>query len=508
MLKRVVRPLALLALLGLPGLPAHAASRFRVELSEIANLTYQLDCLGGFVSCVEEDYKALWDERFLKTPEDRKQLAEWEDLRQRYQLEVSLPASEDSPLIPRHSEINLFVKLRIAGLQAADLEDYLSRLELLVAPADRTRFARVLRHFLPSFDTWWQAEALPRGRPMAQKIEALLGTPEVAGPLARIERFYAPALDPESTLRLALMARPARASENTSGQQVESTAVVEFLPDERPEDRIDVVIHELCHFFFDSAADGSFAELQKRFAAAGRPAATPAYNLLNEALATALGNGMIGRAVLEPEEFEKTLAREGSFYNYPNVDRAGKALLPVLDLWLAEGRTLFDPQFVDVYIRTLESAFGDSLLAPQLFLNEMYLMVDARVGTGLARPVRQALHSTSVYSEEAAWSEPGILADYRKNPRLNAVFLVHPENVMELANRGILPLEEVKAIAQRAAQEGKALYAFERAPGTYIFVLVAKDAETAKALAGQLAGARKGFLGFYAGEAGPAPPRE
>lgn len=508
MLKRLVRPLALLALLGLPGLPAHAASRFRVELSEIANLTYQLDCLGGLVSCVEEDYKALWDERFLKTPEDHKQLADWVDLRQRYQLEVSLPASAESPLIPRHSEINLFVKLRIAGFQAADLEDYLSRLELLVGPADRARFARVLRHFLPSFDRWWQGEALPRGRPMAQKLGALLGTPQVAGLLARIERFYAPGLDPGSTLRLSLMARPARTGENTSGQQVEGTAVVEFLPNERPEDRIDVVIHELCHFFFASSADSSFAELQKRFAADGRPAATPAYNLLNEALATALGNGVIGRAVMEPERFEKFRAREGSFYNNPNVDRAGKALLPVLDGWLGEGRTLFDPQFVDVYIRTLESAFGESLLAPQLFLHEMYLMVDARVGTGLARPVRQALHSTSVYSEASAWSEPGILADYRKNPRLNAVFLVHPENVMELANHGILPIGEVKAIAERVGREGKAIYAFERAPGTYIFVLVAKDAETAKALAEQLAGAKKSFLGFYAGEAGPAPVRE
>ena len=207
---------------------------------------------------------------------------------------------------------------------------------------------------------------------------------------------------------------------------------------------------------------------------------------------------------MEPDKFEKYRVREGSFYNNPNIDRAGKALLPLLDGWLAEGKTLFDPQFVDAYLRTLENAFGESLAAPQLALNEMYLMVDARVGTGLTRPVIRTLHSTSAYSEESAWSEPGILVDYMKNPRLNAVFLIHPENVMELANRGILPIGEVKAITQRVAQEGKAIYAFERAPGTYIFVLVAKDAETAKALAEQLAGARKIFLGFHAGDAGSA----
>src|SRR5262245_9789648 len=127
MLRRAVRPLALLALLGLASLPARAESRFRVELSEIANLTYQLDCLGGLVNCVEEDYKALWDEKLLKTPEDRKQLEEWVALRKRYQIKASLPVSEEAPAGGRHGEISLFVKQRIAGLQAADLTDYLSR---------------------------------------------------------------------------------------------------------------------------------------------------------------------------------------------------------------------------------------------------------------------------------------------------------------------------------------------------------------------------------------------
>lgn len=496
-----IRPLALLALLSLAGWPARAESRFRVELAEIANLTYQLDCVGGLVSCNQEDYRALWDKRFLETREDREQLEEWVALRHLYERGVNLPESEGSPLTGRHREINLSVKLRIAGFQAADLEDYLSRLELLVGATDRARFALVLRHFLPRFDAWWQGEALPRGRPMARKIEALLGTPKVGGPFARIERFYAPELPPGSAIRIALMARPALGSENTSGQQVEGTSVVEFLPDERPEGRIAVVIHELCHFLFDSSADSSFQDLQKRFAAAGRPTAIPAYNLLNEALATALGNGVIERAVMEPDKFEKYRIREGAFYNNPNIDRAGKALLPLLDEWLAEGRTLFDPQFVDAYLRMLESAFGDSLTSPQLLLNEMYLMVDARVGTGLTRPVIRALRSTSAYSEAAAWSEPDILVDYMKNPRLNAVFVIHPENVMELANRGILPIGEVKAITQRAAREGKAIYASERAPGTYIFVLVAKDVEAAKALAEELAGVKKIFLGFHAGNA-------
>lgn len=496
MSKRAVRTLALLTFLLLASQAVHAGLRFRVELSEIANLTYQMDCAGGLVSCQSADYQAFWDQRFLKTPEDRKQLDDWVALRQKYSQEINFTSTQESPLTGRHGGIDQSVKLRIAGFQAVDLADYASRLDLLVEPTDRDRFLRPVQHFFPAFDTWWKSQALPKGTPFARSLESLLAAPAVASALARIDHFYAPELADGSVLRISLMARPALGETGSSGQQVEGTSVVEFLPDERPEDRIDVVIHELCHFLFDSSPDAAFAELQKRFLIRGQASAIAAYNLLNEALATALGNGMIGRAVMGPQRFAVWQSQEGSFYNNPNIDRAGKALLPLLDGWLAEDRTMFDSLFVDTYLQTLEKAFGPSLAAPQLLLSEMYLMSDARLGTGLRHNVRRTLHVASMYSEQAAWSEPGLLADYRKHPRLNALFLVHSENVKELATHGVLPAAETQAIATRVARDGQALYAFERSPGAYSFILVAKDAETVQKLLDELAAAKEVFKGF------------
>jgi hypothetical protein len=487
------------ALLALASVPAQAEIKFRVELSEIANLTYQMDCVGDLVSCAAEDYKAFWEATLLKTAEDRAQLAEWVRLRNLYSGEVDLPQAEASPLMGRHRSVDLAVKLRIAGFQAADVDDYLARLDLLVTPTDRAVFSRVVRHFLPAFDPWWRREAVAKGRPFAQKLEALFAAPAIARPFAQIERFYAPDLSSGSVIRVALMARPARAGTHTSGQQVEGTSVVEFLPEERPEDRIDVVIHELCHFLFDSSPDATFVELQKRFVANGRLSSIAAYNLLNEALATAFGNGMIDRSLMDAKRFDEYRSKEQSFYNNPNIDRAGKALLPLLDGWLVEGKTLFAPGFVDAYVDALSTAFGAALSAPQLLLSEMYLMVDADLGTEIRRPVRQALHVASLYSEEAAWSEPDILGDYRKYPRLNALFLVHARNVGELAKHNVLPAAEAQAIVERVARDGTAIYAFERTKGIFGFVIVAKDGENAKTLVQELADAEQGFLGFYPG---------
>lgn len=484
-------------LLALACAPAEGALRFKVELSEVANLTYQLDCVGGLIPCGDQDFKAFWEKDLLKTPKDRARLAAWVALRERYERNVELEAEgETPPLAGGTPTLDLGQKIRIAGLQARSLDDYASRLEILVLPTDRAAFLRAVQGFLPAFEVWWKGEAVERGRPFVSGIEDLLNDPKVARPFARIVRFYAPALEEGSTIHIALVARPARAGGNTSGQQIEATSVVEFLPDEKPENRIDVVLHELCHFLFGSPDPAAWVALQKRFLATGAPEAIPAYNLLNEGLASALGNGQIARAVLGDEKFARLLAKEGSFYSNPSVDRAGKALLPLLDEWLAAGRTLFDPEFVPRYLAALKTAFGPSLTAPRLYLAEMALVVDESLGENLRRSVRRPLRVASMYASTGELSDPQTLAEFRKYPSLNALFLVHPSHLGELAQEKVLPEAETKRIAERVARDGAAIYAFERAPNVYGFVLAGGDETRVQALVETLAKMEESFLGF------------
>jgi hypothetical protein len=66
---------------------ASAATQFRVRVkfSSIANLTYQLDCVGELpINCSQGNLNELWKREFLKSDEDRKMLAEWKRLRELY----------------------------------------------------------------------------------------------------------------------------------------------------------------------------------------------------------------------------------------------------------------------------------------------------------------------------------------------------------------------------------------------------------------------------------------
>lgn len=468
---------AWLLLAALFPLTLHAQFEARVRFTPIANLTYQLDCVAGLpLHCSAANFEELWKREFLRTDEDRAMVKEWKRL--------------------RDAHASLFDKFRIAGFQATGVEDYATRLDLLTNPPERRAFEKVVRHFHPRFVAWWQKEAAGAGGEFAKQTETLLRSPKIAEPVRQFHRFYAPVLPEAYELHFNLLYVPELVKEPTSGQQLQNYSLVEFKAKERPAQRIDVAVHELLHFFYDNMPPERSAALQQRFAETKRAGATPAYNLLNEALASAFGNGMIARNVTPPAEFEKYVAAPRSFYDNAAVDRAAKALLPWLDQWLKEGRTLHDPEFVPRYIDVLEQSFGDDLLRPKLYLSEMFLFVDQKYGTSMRRQVRRTLEPASLYASEGALNEKS-LETYRTSPGLSAVLVVYPDNVPLLVQHGVVSEAQGKAIQDELAARQRVLFAFERAPFTYGYVVVAQDAEGVTKLIQTLAEAGP-FQGVHA----------
>jgi len=473
---------------------AGAQFQARVNLGEISNLTYQLDCVGDLpINCSRRNLGDLWAREFLKNDEDRIMLKEWARLRDLYSKNIQI--SKDSGT--NSSAINLFDKIRIAGFQAASVDDYAARLDLLTAPADRISFERVIRHFEPRFKSWWQTEALKQGDEFAGQLNALLRSPKINNPLKRFYDFYAPLLPADYEISFNLFYIPGSVKESSNGQQLENYSLMEFKAKEKPERRIDIAVHELCHFFYQNRTAKSRARLEQKFYSANRASAIPAFNLLNESLAAAFGNGIIARAVTPAAEFDKYAAAKKSFYNNDSIDRAAKAIMPLLDERLKNNRTIDDAKFVDDYIAALEKAFGDDLLKPKLYLSEMFLFVDAKYNVSIRRDVRRTLETASLYSVEAAWNEKNILDDYENNPRLNSVFIVHPDNLAELTGNKVISEEQLKSIKDEYDARGQVLFNSERAASfTFTYIVVAKDADEAKKLIEILANA-KPFRGIY-----------
>lgn len=473
---------------------ARAQFQVKVKFLEIANLTYQLDCIANLpVYCSAENLGELWKREFLKTDEDRQMLREWTRLRELYSQNVKLPGNSSGA----SSYLSLFDKIRIAGFQADSAEDYAEKLDLLTSPTDRRAFERVIKHFYPQFNDWWRRVAFKSGDDFARQTEALLRSPEIAGSVRQFYNFYAPLLPADYEISFNLFYIPDAVKESSNGQQMQNYSLVEFKPKERPAQRLDVAVHELCHFFYDQMPPESQAKLKAGFYAQNRASAIPAYNLLNETLATAFGNGIIARQVTPRAEFEKYAATKLSFYHNDAIDRAAKAVLPWLDGWLKSKKTINDAEFISQYVSVLEKAFGEDLLKPKLYLSEMFLFVDKKYNVSMRRNVRKILGTASVYASEGSLADADMLDSFASETRLNSVFIVHPDNINQLAIYKIISQMQARRIQQEFEAKQSVLFSAERAaPFTYVYIAVAKDAESVGKLIEKLAVARQ-FQGIY-----------
>jgi hypothetical protein len=482
-----------LFLIAFISMTARAQFQVKVKFREIANLTYQLDCVGNLpVYCSAGNLGELWKREFLKTEEDRRMLGEWTRLRELYSRNVQVGKSSGAS-----AYLSLFDKIRIAGFQAEGIADYAEKLDLLTAPADRRAFERVLRHFYPSFSDWWRREAFKAGADFAAQTDALLRSAKINEPVKQFYNFYAPLLPADYEISFNLFYIPDAVKEPGNGQQLQNYSLMEFKAKDRPAQRIDIAVHELCHFFYENMPPESQAKLKADFYAANRASAIPAYNLLNEVLAAAFGNGMIARSVTPPAEFEKYAATGLSFYNNDAIDRGAKAVLPFLDGWLKNKKTINDPEFVSRYISVLEKAFGEDLLKPKLYLSEMFLFVDKKYNVSLRRGVRKTLETASFYAAEGALTDENILDSFTSEPRLNSVFIIHPDNIKQLADHRIISEAQAKRIQAEFDSKQAVLFSAPRAaPFTYVYVVVAKDAASAGKLIEKLAAARR-FEGVY-----------
>jgi hypothetical protein len=463
--------------------------RFRVIYGEIPNLVYQLDCVSGaLTSCSKDAYQQLWDRDILRDDADRAALGRWKAVAQRYGGSLDLPVPVELPLGSRGHRIDLYARIRVAGVLARSVEEYVDRVGVIVLPADQAALAEVITRFEPRFRAVWERSA-PAGRAFAAELEQLLARPDLVALVDQMRALYEAELPGDRPLPFVVLDRPALGEKKgTFAQQLEGVSLLEFIPGDKAARKMAVVIHELCHFFYFTARPALMSGLQQRFAAAK---AVGGFRIFDEAVATALGNGMVQRLVARAD-FEARLARPNGFYNDPDIDRAAKALLPFLDRWLPTGKTFADPGFVDAYVAALTETLGQGLVAPRLGLFAVVLFVEG----SLPRDLLDALGRVAHLNE---WSEMGgkvddpALGPWLATAQGTGLFVVPPQQVAGLVKLGLLTKAEAASLARRkrAVMLGKA---WRR--GETLYAIVATERTAIEGAFARIASAKAPVLGL------------
>jgi hypothetical protein len=270
-----------------------------------------------------------------------------------------------------------------------------------------------------------------------------------------------------------LIARPKSQARGTFGTQIENHAVVEVLDGEKSENRVDVILHELYHYFYSLMPAARKAELTKAFVSAKDADSLAAYNLFDEALATAIGNGLVARKVKSESDFQKALAKENGFYNDFFIDRVGKELMPLAERRINEEKPI-DGHFVAEYLQLTKKTLGDKMSSPLLALRTMPLVFEdlslrplVEKLVGLVRP-RNTFATIGLDASSREY--------FQKYPDVSGVIILRSDKLQKLVGwEAIIGKETLPRLQELAAKHQAFSYGVRRSPKSVVYIFVGQD---------------------------------
>ncbi|MBT4762886.1 MAG: hypothetical protein HOO06_14425 [Bdellovibrionaceae bacterium] len=469
---------------------------FKVRSYPLGNLVYQLDCMAKIKNCSREAYVKLWKQQLNWNDSDDLNLKKWSLLRKKYRGEIKLNGKEASPMAlpwsgPRGIQIGH--KFSIATTHADSREQLKRFLEVIVAPEDMQRIDEVIDHFSPRFSSWWNKNVKNKVQKNITETQNLLEKPKIQKRIKEFANFYDASLPKKYLIYINLFYRPELGTRGTKATVYENHALVEFIPGKPAKESIGVVIHELCHFFHMVSTDKKKAAFVSRFAKSNNQYAIAAHNLSNEALATAFGNGIFAKLILNQKRYSEKLKKKNSFYNNEAIDKAAKSLIPFLEKWLSEKKTMYHPTFVNKFVKLLESRIPNLLKRPEQLLSETIYTYNPKYSKifeeKISRTLRGGTYSGSIEDQY-------VKKKYENFPKLTVVAFATLSDLNKLKENKLIFDKDLQSMSSFFKKKKPFVYSVLRKDLGYTFVISGGSSSNIELEFKRLRLAKSRFVGF------------
>lgn len=181
-----------------------------------------------------------------------------------------------------------------------------------------------------------------------------------------------------------------------------------------------VMLHETYHILYDEQSLEVKKEMAQNFKKNPSKYSNYAYQLLNEALATALGNGYV---------YEKLNGKAdlNDWYNSQYIDLMAKQIYPTVKEYIALKKPI-DQNFVDTYIKIYETHFPHWIDEPDHIMTYRYILSENRKDFNTIRQMYPARSSEESETEISLLS----LEKMKKTP-LTKIIIVSQNNNEKLS---------------------------------------------------------------------------
>jgi hypothetical protein len=316
--------------------------RLTTEVTRVASLVHFVDSLAGASGGKSvPTYRALWNARIgAPTSQDRNALDAYRAVRRSAgavsRCDESAPGSAGAAR-------GWPTRFLYAMLEARDLDGFLADVGPCLTPEESRDLSSALSHFTPGFEVFWRESIWLNA--FDRDFQEFLASGRLPLYLGEVARWFGvdPSGAPPPVISFVMLPAPG----STHAQALGRRLLVEVRPRDTPVDQIAVVTHEESHYLFYQIPHDRLAALEARARAAG-PDGAEVWRLLQEAIPTALGQGL-AVARLQPEAF-----RPGAtWYHVPEIDALAHLIYPRVRDAVDSGRTI-DGDFIEGCVRAYE----------------------------------------------------------------------------------------------------------------------------------------------------------
>ncbi len=305
---------------------------------------------------------------------------------------------------------------------ASDLADFEQRSIGVLMPSDQVLFFGALKTIQPVFRKRIWKSGQPFLKKHRAKLEGLAKKADLNGMFEKAVKFYGARWPESLPFTIGLYSVPTlknfrNSSNSNSLGSIEQHGVLEG---KDLAGSFGVVFHELCHSVYASQTDEKMIELKKAFDDSKHPSRALAEQYLNEALATAIGNGWAYERVSD--------VPDKSWYNNEYIEGFAREIYPDVKEMLETGKTI-DAAFINRAIEAFGRRFPQAHLAFEPMMMALVVGYDGKPieGQELKRSLRH-LYNIASYQGGSPLSEERTIEDIRESST-TALIVLTPEHM-------------------------------------------------------------------------------
>ena len=291
------------------------------------------------------------------------------------------------------------------AMNASNHKQFNNRITGLLPLDQKTQFLDLITKVSVYFDPFWEKNKHHLTHFQKRSNQEFKTNSKVRALNDSIKAFYHSQWPSNLNFNVGLYLLPKK-TRFSSAQSLDQFEESSIIIGEDFESRLGIIIHEMCHSHFTNMKRKKFIEMKNYFFSKDSLVAKTAYHYLNEAMATAIGNGYTYNIL--------TGKHDQKWYNDPYIDGFAKKLYPLIKTYLKKNKSL-DKTFYERSIQIFSKKFPNLDKKFEILLNSPLISTVGYIDQQEVKNAIQRHFHFSRTSYSSPFTHPYTLEDYKKD---------------------------------------------------------------------------------------------